>query len=156
MVEKELTVNETTARKLIQLVKGKNIAEISITRGNTHITVKQKPGKARLIVPTPRPDEDQGRESPEEFNPQKEIATEQKDTTIIKSELIGTFHYGIKDVRLAIEGKTYEKGAKMGVVRAMKLDNELKAANKCVLRKILVPDNGIVEYGKPLFEVELL
>ena len=155
MADGTMIVDEKTARKLIKIIKGRDIAELSVTEGTSHITVKQRPGRNKVIVPaasqTPQPAVHE-----ENVIPTQKNTEEQKRSEVIRSELIGRFSWANDGKLLAEEGKTYEKGAKMGLIMSMRLANEVKAPVKCRLNKVLVKDKEIVDYGKPLFEIEPL
>jgi acetyl-CoA carboxylase biotin carboxyl carrier protein len=155
MADGTMTVDEKTARKLIKVIKGRNIAELSVTEGNTHITVKKKPNRAKVIVPAASL-EPQSAVYEENAVPVPKNTEEQKVAEIVRSELIGRFSLADGNKLLAEEGKTYEKGVRIGLIMSMKLANEIKTPVKCRLNKVLVKDKEIVDYGKPLFEIEPL
>ncbi|MFC1517531.1 acetyl-CoA carboxylase biotin carboxyl carrier protein [Candidatus Margulisiibacteriota bacterium] len=152
MTHKRTLTSEKTAKKLIKLIKNKNIAQISISEGSTHITVKQKTEPAKVIAsapqkadPLPKP------ELVQEALPKLQASTKQ-----ICSENIGTLHLKHKGKTLTKLGQIHAKGEKIAIVTAMKIDNEIKAPYKCKLIKLLSPENSIIEYGSPLFEIEAL
>jgi len=151
MVEKQLLANERTAKKLIKLMKGKNIAQISISDGKSHISVKQKVGSAKVITaPWPVPVLEN---SSAVSAPEKAQADQQE---LIRSENIGTFHLKQKGKLLCELGQVCEKGSKLALINAMKIDNEVVSPFKCRIQNILVKENSIVEYGSVLFALERL
>ncbi len=159
MADSPMIVDEKTAKQLIALIKGKNITQLSVTKGNSHITVKQRPGQAKLITPAPlatvAPQE--GPKEEEQVVPgQKKADAQPLAGTLVRSELVGILHLDIEGKLFAAEGSTIEKGKPLAVITAMKINNEVKAPEKCKILKVLAANNSIVEYGTPLFEIEKL
>lgn len=153
VVTKQFLANEKTAKKLIKLMKGKNIAQISITDGKNHISVKQKSEKPKLITPAIA-SQPKVKAGPDTIKAESAPSTQALKT--IKSENIGTFHTSQKGKSLVKEGKVFEQGEKMAVITSMKIENEVEAAYKCKVIKLVAKENSIVEYGSTLFEVESL
>lgn len=50
-------------------------------------------------------------------------------------------------------GKAVKKGDTVCILEAMKLMNELKAEEDCVISEICAENGDIVEYGQPLFRI---
>ncbi len=71
----------------------------------------------------------------------------------VTSPLVGTFHsapsLGAKP--FVNEGDKVNKGDKLCIIEAMKVMNEITAKESGVIKKILVSDNQMVEYGQKLF-----
>ena len=156
MAEKALTVDEKTARQLISMIKGKNISQLSVTQGDTHITVKQKPGQARVIIPAQLPaisPQEDPAEKEKVIPGQKHQDEQTVSGTIVRSELVGILHLTLDGKLLVKEGSVFEKGKTIAVINAMKINNDVKAQLKCTVIKVLAKDNSIVEYGTPLFEI---
>ncbi|MBU0581376.1 MAG: hypothetical protein KKA19_09400 [Candidatus Margulisbacteria bacterium] len=153
MGEKKL-VNEKTAKKLIKLIKGKNISQISITNGSSHITVKQKTDVPKVIMPSSS--HNLSLKKSDSIQTVENTPSSKKVANYIKSENIGIFHTSSKGKILVESGKVYEKGHKLALVTAMKIDSEIKAPCRCKILNILAGNNSIVEYGTSLFEIEAL
>lgn len=159
MTDSPMIVDEKAAKQLIALIKGKNITQLSVTRGNSHITVKQKPGQAKFIMPAPQASAvpQEGPKEEEQVIPgQKHAADQPLAGSIIRSELVGILHLDTEGKLFASADAVIEKGKPLAIVTAMKINNEIKAAEKCRILKVLAANNSIVEYGTPLFEVEAL
>lgn len=77
---------------------------------------------------------------------------------VIKSPFVGTFYRapGPNQEPFVEEGKTVSMGDTLCIVEAMKLMNEIEADQKARIVKVLVKDATPVEFGEPLFEVEVL
>ncbi|MDZ7794008.1 MAG: acetyl-CoA carboxylase biotin carboxyl carrier protein [Spirochaetia bacterium] len=54
------------------------------------------------------------------------------------------------------EGDEVSKGDTICIIEAMKVMNELEAEFDCRIKRILVENQQMIEYGSPLFEVEKL
>ena len=73
----------------------------------------------------------------------------------ITSPLVGTFHQAPSEnadpfVRV---GSKVKRGDKLCIIEAMKVMNEITAKSSGVVKKILVKDNQMVEYGQNLFVI---
>jgi acetyl-CoA carboxylase biotin carboxyl carrier protein len=76
----------------------------------------------------------------------------------ISSPIVGTF-YGSPEPGAApyVEvGRQVEKGQMLCIVEAMKLMNEIEAEFRCKILKVCKENGQAVEYGDPLFLVEML
>jgi biotin carboxyl carrier protein len=77
-------------------------------------------------------------------------------THIIKSPMVGTFQRAIKDrPPLVLEGSEISAGQKMALVEAMNIPKDVFADVHGRVVSILVENGRPVEYGQPLFEVEI-
>ncbi|MBL0351000.1 MAG: acetyl-CoA carboxylase biotin carboxyl carrier protein [Elusimicrobia bacterium] len=75
---------------------------------------------------------------------------------VVKSPMVGTFQRAAKDrPPLVLEGSEISAGQKMGVVEAMNIPKDVLADVHGRIVKILVENGKPVEYGQPLFEVEV-
>ena len=71
----------------------------------------------------------------------------------VTSPLVGTFHSApsIGGKPFVNEGDKVNKGDKLCIIEAMKVMNENTAKESGVIKKVLVNDNQMVEYGQRLF-----
>ena len=71
----------------------------------------------------------------------------------VTSPLVGTFHSApsIGGKPFVNEGDKVNKGDKLCIIEAMKVMNEITAKESGVIKKVLVNDNQMVEYGQRLF-----
>jgi len=76
----------------------------------------------------------------------------------IKAPLVGTFYSSPGPGKPAFvkEGDIVEKGAKVCIVEAMKLFNEISAPARCKIVKMLVADGAAVDKDQELIGVEEL
>lgn len=74
---------------------------------------------------------------------------------VITSPLVGTFYSSASpdsDPFVKV-GDTVKKGQVLGIIEAMKLMNEIESEFDGVVEAILVENEGVVEYGQPLFRI---
>lgn len=75
----------------------------------------------------------------------------------VKSPMVGTFYSKPSPTADAyVElGKEVKKGDTLCIIEAMKLMNEIESEYTGKIVKILIEDGKTVEYGTPLFEIEI-
>ncbi len=75
---------------------------------------------------------------------------------IIKAPMVGTFYSKANPTAEPFirEGDKVEKGQTLCIIEAMKLMNEIESDYAGTVKKVLVKDGEMVEYGQPLFEIE--
>ena len=154
-------------KELIEFLKGYQVAEFDLDRGDLKIRLKFHPAEtspagladlARLISaappasaktaashPAPPPVSE-----PEAVNPDAGLH-------IVKSPIVGTF-YGSPSpgaAQFVAPGDRVTKGQVIGVVEAMKLMNEIESDASGEIVKCLVPNGQPVEFGQPLFSIRL-
>jgi acetyl-CoA carboxylase biotin carboxyl carrier protein len=76
---------------------------------------------------------------------------------IIKSPIVGTFYRAPSPEASAFVevGSHIEPETVVCIIEAMKLMNEIQAETRGVVRRIYVGNSQAVEYGQPLFGIEL-
>ena len=84
-------------------------------------------------------------------------AKPEKEGVFVTSPLVGTFYSAPSEdgepvVRV---GDPVKKGQVGAIVEAMKLMNEIESEVDGVVAEILVKNGEMVDYGKPLFRVEV-
>lgn len=87
----------------------------------------------------------------------KVAAESDAQCTIIKAPMVGTF-YGASspDSEPFISvGKVVKKGEVVCIIEAMKLMNEIESECNGTIAEILVNDGDMVEYGQPLFKINM-
>lgn len=74
----------------------------------------------------------------------------------IKAPMVGVFYKAASPEAepYVTVGKTVKKGDTVCIIEAMKLMNEIQAEEDGTIKKILVKDGDIIEYGQPLFVIE--
>ena len=75
---------------------------------------------------------------------------------IVKSPMVGTFLRAPKGrPPLIIEGDAVVSGDRLGLVEAMQVPKDVISSVKGRVLKVLVENGRPVEYGQPIFEMEL-
>ncbi len=102
---------------------------------------EMEPGPAQTTTGS-----DHGAESPE------------KETEVITAPIVGTFYRtpSPDSPSYVEEGDEVKTGDTLCIIEAMKVMNELEAEFDCRIKKVLVENQQMVEYGAPLFEIEKL
>ncbi len=88
----------------------------------------------------------------------KEITKEEEEVLhTVTSPLVGTFYRSASpDSPPFVEvGARVEKGQVLCIIEAMKIMNEIESDVSGVVKKILVENGQPVEYGEPLFLIEV-
>lgn len=80
----------------------------------------------------------------------------ESNKNIVKSPMVGTFYSKANpnSAPFVTEGDKVEKGQTLCIIEAMKLMNEIESDYAGIVKKVLVKDGEMVEYGQPLFEIE--
>lgn len=88
---------------------------------------------------------------------QEEVAEEKTNTVEIKSPMVGTFYRAPApdSPSFVEEGQEIDVGDVVCIIEAMKLMNEIKSEVKGRVAKVLVENGQAVEFGQPLFLIEL-
>lgn len=85
-----------------------------------------------------------------------EIVEQKKEGNVVKSPMVGTFYSRPSpDVEPFVKiGSKVKKGDKLCIIEAMKLMNEIESEYDGEVIDILVKDEEMVDYGKPLFIIK--
>ena len=155
---------EGVAGELLEKIGGLAVEEIVFRKGDYNILVKpagayhataQAHSTLDMSVTSgvlPAPSAAAPVETPVEAKPEK------KDpySKTINAPLVGTFYSapGPGKPPFVKEGDVIEAGAKVCIVEAMKLFNEISAPVKCRVVKVLVQDGTAVDKDQPLIGIE--
>lgn len=90
-------------------------------------------------------------------NEEKHELNIKKDTNIVKSPMVGTFYAKpAPDKNAYVEvGASVKKGDTLCIIEAMKLMNEIESEFTGKIVKTFVKDGETVEYGTPLFKIDV-
>jgi oxaloacetate decarboxylase alpha subunit len=139
-------------RELIEMVEGSDVGELTVEDAGVRITVRRQderplaPVQAAPAVTSA----DNGAAEP--------AAPRVSQTVTVPSPMVGTFYRSPSPTAepFVSEGDTVAVDQVLCVLEAMKLFNELKSEHAGVIRAVLVGNAEPVEYGQPLFELELV
>jgi len=158
----------TQIQELIRLVSKHKISEVSYKEGDFKLTIRNQGTVAEPVAVTTQasapvavapiaaaPSADSMLQANLKSTPITPAA-EDANLLTIKSPMVGTFYRsGGPDKPPFVKiGDSIELGAKVCIIEAMKLFNEIDSEVKGKLVKILVEDATPVEYDQPLFLVE--
>jgi len=148
-------MNLKEIKELINLMNENNLTELEIEREGTKIRLKKSPsGNFEAVSEGP----DGPRLIPAvKGAPAKEEKTPAENMAAIKAPMVGTFYRAPSpEAKPYVEiGDMIEVGQVVCIIEAMKLMNEIKSELKGKLTEILVENSDSIEYGQPLFMVEL-
>lgn len=126
-------------KELMKVLKKEEMAEIKIRYGKVKLTLKNSeitPNKTVEIPVT----------KVEQKTPEVPTVNEE----IIKSQNVG-------EIKLIKTEKNIEvsKGMVLAKINTIGLETDIKSPVDGILKEILVVDNSPVDYGKPLFVIEI-
>jgi oxaloacetate decarboxylase alpha subunit len=159
------------AKEILSKIKGLTVEELVFRKGNSTIAIRpsgmifgtaapgQPPAAASGWSTEPGEEEvseEEIKEEPAAEKPSEPEAAEYNAT--IDAPFVGTLYLapGPGKDRFIKEGDVVEAGAKVCIVEAMKLFNEITAPKKCRIVKILTDDGSNVDKGQPLIGVQEL
>jgi acetyl-CoA carboxylase biotin carboxyl carrier protein len=142
-------------RDLIKLVEESDINELEVCEGRRKIRISK--GAAAPAAPAPASSANRPTEAPAAPPPapgEEQLASNLKHIT---SPMVGTFYRAPAPGAEAFvsEGQTVGVGQTVCIVEAMKLMNEISSDFNGVVQKVLIENAQPVEYGQPLFLIEV-
>ena len=119
-------------QSFIQFMKKNELTELEVRGPNLHLKLKKKGRKIASELP------------------------EEENLINVSSPLIGTFYHALSpnSPPFVEVGKEVKEGDTLCIVEAMKVMNEIKSESAGRVKKILVENGKIVEYGQLLFLIE--
>lgn len=135
--------------KLVDLVNDSGVSGITVETPGRRVSIRKGngPAVATAIAVV--------HEAPiHEVEETREIATAEQPATAhwIHAPMVGIFNHAEPPVA---PGTTIEAGQEVGVIESMKLMNDIRAEENGVVKEALVEAGMAVEYGQPLFLVEV-
>jgi acetyl-CoA carboxylase biotin carboxyl carrier protein len=143
-------VPEKMIRKLSDLLKSTDLAEIEVATGQMTIRVRAREMHASSMIVSSSPAQTMTHAAP--TKPHVEALS---DLHIVRSPFVGTFYKAPSPSHPAFVelNQTISKGQTLGIVEAMKLMNEIEADASGVIEKIYVENGAPVEFNTPLFGI---
>jgi oxaloacetate decarboxylase alpha subunit len=157
--------------EILSRAGGMQLDELTVKKGDFSLSIKSDATKIPVIS-KPRPPEaaapapEKKQEKPVDAKPaeppavKKDVPPAPAEAAItgltINAPLVGTFYStsGPGKPKFVKAGDTVEAGAKVCIVEAMKLFNEIVAPVKCKILHVLVEDGKPVEKDQPLIAIE--
>jgi acetyl-CoA carboxylase biotin carboxyl carrier protein len=142
---------EETIRKLSELLKATDLAEIEVTLGSMRIRVRGHEQSVQTYaqpILAAAPSTVPAARTPKTIDPNS-------DLHIIRSPFIGTFYRQPSPTSppFAELNQAVSKGQTLCIVEAMKLMNEIESDTSGVVEKIFVESGTPVEFNMPLFGI---
>ena len=83
-------------------------------------------------------------------------SNEESNLKVVKSPMVGTFYRSSspKANPFVNVGDKVKKGQVLCIIEAMKLMNEIESEYDGEITEILVNNEGVVDYGMPLFKIK--
>jgi len=143
-------------KKIIEIMKDHNLAEVQIKQGDEELCVKKAQPQITGVpvfgagLPGALP----GAAAPAAGQAQEAVSQEEK-LAEIKSPLVGTFYaQPSPDSEPYVElGSRVEPETVVCIIEAMKVMNEIKAEMSGVIVDVVAANGSAVEYGQVLFKV---
>ena len=146
-------VPERVIRRLSDLLRATDLAEIEISVGELKVRVKAKEAQAVQVVSAP-PVSMPLAHSPNSSSPAlvKETAS---DVHIVRSPFVGTFYRSPSPSSPVFveKGQPISKGQVICIVEAMKIMNEIESDSSGVVDTIYAEDGAAVDFNAPLFSL---
>jgi acetyl-CoA carboxylase biotin carboxyl carrier protein len=149
-------MNLKEIREILELLKGTDVTELEVVRGENALKVRRGPSGEMppvAVVQTPTPPRTasaaEAPAPPPEKEPPKTAFKE------IVSPIVGTFYRApAPDAAPFVEvGSRVTKGQVLCIVEAMKIMNQIESDASGVVMAILVENAQPVAYGQPLFHI---
>jgi len=137
-------------KDIIRLLKEEGLTEITVADGDQRVTVKRLLHASPMQAAGQPPTQDQAAQPDPEPVPDREFQ--------LTAPLVGTFYRrpSPEDEPFVAAGATVQAGDTVCIIEAMKVMNEIKAEAPGIVRKALLDDGAVVEFGQPLFVFEKL
>lgn len=152
-------------KELIQVINDSNIAFFEITDEKGHIKMDKslnRQGASTAIYEEPPVVVNTAKQNitetstsiPLEKEVEKEI--EEEGLVVITSPMVGTYYGAVSpdSPTFVKDGDSIKVGDTLCIIEAMKLMNEIESEVNGVIKKVLVKDGDMVEYGQPLFKIK--
>lgn len=151
-----------TIAKLADIVKDKDLGEITVTTGEKSITVKGRkcppppPMGGAPFMPAPM-DPMPATVNAAAPNAAPTVEAQAAFTgNVVRSPIVGTFYAAASPEKppFAEVGKKVKKGDVLMIIESMKLMNEIQSEFDGTVTRILVKNGEAVEFDQPLMVIE--
>lgn len=148
-------MNLKEIREILELLKGSDVSEFELGRGDTLLKLRRGPAASASWVPPPAPAAPPVSPGPAEEPPAAAKAPAKPTYKEIFSPIVGTFYRApAPDAAPFVEvGTRVVKGQVLCIVEAMKIMNQIESDTTGTIAAILVENAQPVAYGQGLFHV---
>ncbi len=145
-------MNLKEIREILELLKGTDVTELEVVRGEDVLKVRRGPAGEMRPVAAVQPLPLSPAEAPASAPPKEPPKTAHKE---VISPIVGTFYRApAPDAAPFVEvGSRVSKGQVLCIVEAMKIMNQIESDTTGVVVAILVENAQPVAYGQPLFHI---
>ena len=145
-------MNLKEIREILELLKGTDVTELELVRGEDVLKVRRGPAGEMRPVAAVQPLPLSPAEAPAPAPPKEPPKTASKE---IVSPIVGTFYRApAPDAAPFVEvGSRVSKGQVLCIVEAMKIMNQIESDATGVVVAILAENAQPVAYGQPLFHI---
>lgn len=151
-------MNPEELKALIRIVEESDIDELEIGRwGRTVRIVKRRQDSGRAAPASHGPVHASEAHAVTPGAPDEGAQEQGTQNHVVESPMVGTFYRApAPEAPHFVEvGDSVRVGQTLCILEAMKLMNELQSEVSGTVRKILAENGAPVEYGQPLFEIEI-
>ena len=136
-------MNLEEIEKLMKLLENSSLSYLEVEENGLKIKLDKNSGTRETVVTKSEKEEGVSNLAP----------TLEETGNAVTAPLVGTFHQApYKDAKPFVSvGSKVKKGDKLCIIEAMKVMNEITAKESGTIKKILVNDDQMVEYGQKLF-----
>ncbi len=141
-------------RALYRFMKNTDIEELELEDERGRVRIKRQ----SMVVESKPAEKPLQQEKPEPVSPQKKEEPQKRaNIKVITSPMVGTFYRApAPDAEPFVDvGSTVKAGQVVCIIEAMKIMNEVESEYTGKVVSVLVENGQPVEYGEPLFEIEV-
>ena len=137
---------------LMSTMRTSGIKQLVLKNGTARLVLRGQASRASSTALTYAVQEEQAYDSPEHYYESDADDSVADLTEMIVSPAVGIFHH-VKPV-VGMNASITE-GQLVGHIKTMGLNNEVRSPVTGIVKELLVEDSMPVEYGHPLFEIEV-
>lgn len=136
-------MNTQDIEKIIKIFEAANVSHLDLEIDNIKIKLDKKEGLTPILVS----------QATEIKNTDVVLENECEEGEYVTSPLVGTYYQAASATAKPFVslGSVVKKGDKLCIIEAMKVMNEIVAPKDGVIKKILVENDKMVEFGQKLF-----
>lgn len=150
-------------KQLVELMRVNDLTELDIQQGESQIKIRRGgqpffPGSSAVPLPAVPVQENPARvNSSAGSSPVSAAAAEPVNSIVISSPMVGTFYASPdpKSPPFVKAGDTVTPEKTVCLIEAMKVYNEIQAECSGTIIAVLAANGETVEFGKPLFRVQI-
>lgn len=154
MSDKIYDISLDTISRLADIVNEKELGEITITAGNSSVTVKGKKCPPPVGMPAAVPAPAQTVQTAQ--TAQTAQSANAVSGNVVKSPIVGTFYAASAPDKppFVTVGQQVKKGDVIMIIESMKLMNEVQSEFDGTVAEILVKNGEAVEFDQPIMIIK--